>query len=152
LRQHSVYNGLLKLLEQGFDQPYAMVHDAVRPLVSHQDLRKLVEAAIHHNAGALLALPIADTLKQQDEATNIERTVNRAGLWRAFTPQLFSAKLLHRALEQVIEKDIEVTDDASAIEYLGMRPHLVECSAENIKITYPQDLLLARQILLYQQE
>ena len=150
LRQHSVFNGLLKLLEQGFDEPYAMVHDAVRPLVSHQDLRKLIEAAIDHNAGALLALPIADTLKQQDEDTNIERTVNRAGLWRAFTPQLFRAKLLHRALEQVIENDIEVTDDASAIECLGMRPHLVECSAENIKITYPQDLLLATQILLHQ--
>jgi 2-C-methyl-D-erythritol 4-phosphate cytidylyltransferase len=150
LRQHSVFNGLLKLLEQGFDEPYVMVHDAVRPLVSHQDLRKLIEAAIDHNAGALLALPIADTLKQQDEDTNIERTVSRAGLWRAFTTQLFKAELLHRALEQVIEKDIEVTDDASAIEYLGMRPHLVECSAENIKITYPQDLLLARQILLHQ--
>jgi len=152
LRQHSVFNGLLKLLEQGFDEPYAMVHDAVRPLVSHQDLRKLIEAAIDHNAGALLALPIADTLKRQDEDSNIERTVDRAGLWRAFTPQLFRAKLLHRALEQVIENDIEVTDDASAIEYLGMRPHLVECSAENIKITYPQDLLLATQILLHQQE
>jgi len=151
LRQHSVFNGLLKLLEQGFDEPYAMVHDAVRPLVSHQDLRKLIEAAIDHNAGALLALPIADTLKQQDEDTNIERTINRAGLWRAFTPQLFRAKLLHRALEQVIANDIEVTDDASAIEYLGMRPQLVECSAENIKITYPQDLLLATQILLHQQ-
>jgi len=152
LRQHSVFNGLLKLLEQDFDEPYAMVHDAVRPLVSHQDLRKLIEAAIDHSAGALLALPIADTLKQQDEDTNIGGTVNRVGLWRAFTPQLFRAKLLYQALEQMIENDIEGTDDASAIEYLGMRPHLVECSAENIKITYPQDLLLATQILMHQRE
>jgi len=152
LRQHSVFNGLLKLLEQKFDDPYAMVHDAVRPLVCHADLRKLIEAAIDHSAGALLALPITDTLKHQDQDSNIDRTVPRAGLWRAFTPQLFKAKLLHRALEQVIENDREVTDDASAIESLGLRPRLVECNAENIKITWPEDLSLATQILRRQRE
>ena len=152
LRQHSVFNGLLKLLEQEADDPYAMVHDAVRPLVSHADLQKLIEAALDHHAGALLALPITDTLKHQDEDLNIDRTVPRAGLWRAFTPQLFKAKLLYRALEQVIQNDREVTDDASAIETLGMRPRLVECSAENIKITYPQDLSLATQIWQRQRE
>jgi 2-C-methyl-D-erythritol 4-phosphate cytidylyltransferase len=152
LRQHSVFNGLLKLLEQKFDDPYAMVHDAVRPLVCHADLRKLIEAAIDHSAGALLALPITDTLKHQDQDSNIDRTVPRAGLWRAFTPQLFKAKLLHRALEQVIGNDREVTDDASAIESLGLRPRLVECNAENIKITWPEDLSLATQILRRQRE
>lgn len=152
LRQHSVFNGLLKLLGQKLDDPYAMVHDAVRPLVCHADLRKLIEAAIDHSAGALLALPITDTLKHQDQDSNIDRTVPRAGLWRAFTPQLFKAKLLHRALEQVIENDREVTDDASAIESLGLRPRLVECNAENIKITWPEDLSLATQILRRQQE
>lgn len=152
LRQHSVFNGLVKLLEQKFDDPYAMVHDAVRPLVCHADLRKLIEAAIDHSAGALLALPITDTLKHQDQDSNIDRTVPRAGLWRAFTPQLFKAKLLHRALEQVIENDREVTDDASAIESLGLRPRLVECNAENIKITWPEDLSLATQILRRQRE
>lgn len=152
LRQHSVFNGLLKLLEQEDDDPYAMVHDAVRPLVSHADLQKLIEAALDHPAGALLALPITDTLKHQDEDLNIDRTVPRAGLWRAFTPQLFKAKLLYRALEQAIQNDREVTDDASAIETLGMRPRLVECSAENIKITYPQDLSLATQIWQRQRE
>ncbi len=152
LRQHSVFNGLVKLLEQKFDDPYAMVHDAVRPLVCHADLQKLIEAAIDHSAGALLALPITDTLKHQDQDSNIDRTVPRAGLWRAFTPQLFKAKLLHRALEQVIENDREVTDDASAIESLGLRPRLVECNAENIKITWPEDLSLATQILRRQRE
>lgn len=152
LRQHSVFNGLVKLLEQKFDDPYAMVHDAVRPLVCHADLRKLIEAAIDHSAGALLALPITDTLKHQDQDSNIDRTVPRAGLWRAFTPQLFKAKLLHRALEQVIENDREVTDDASAIESLGLRPRLVECNAENLKITWPEDLSLATQILRRQRE
>ncbi|MCZ6796580.1 MAG: 2-C-methyl-D-erythritol 4-phosphate cytidylyltransferase [Gammaproteobacteria bacterium] len=152
LRQHSVFNGLVKLLEQKFDDPYAMVHDAVRPLVCHADLRKLIEAAIDHSAGALLALPITDTLKHQDQDSNIDRTVSRAGLWRAFTPQLFKAKLLHRALEQMIENDREVTDDASAIESLGLRPRLVECNAENIKITWPEDLSLATQILRRQRE
>jgi 2-C-methyl-D-erythritol 4-phosphate cytidylyltransferase len=152
LRQDSVFNGLVKLLDQEFDEPYAMVHDAVRPLVSHQDLRKLIEAAIDHNAGALLALPITDTLKQQDDDSYVERTVAREGLWRAFTPQMFKAKLLFRAIEYVRQNNLDITDDASAIEVLGMRPKLVSCDAENLKITNPSDLVLAAQILKRQHQ
>lgn len=150
-RQYSVFNGLLKILEFGNHDPLVMVHDAVRPLVQHRDLAKLIESAISHEAGALLGVTVADTLKQQDEDSNIAATVPRIGLWRAFTPQIFKAKLLYRALSHAIENELEITDDASAVEALGMRPKLVAGSAENIKITQPEDLALATQIMLRQQ-
>ncbi|MEE8364888.1 MAG: 2-C-methyl-D-erythritol 4-phosphate cytidylyltransferase [Gammaproteobacteria bacterium] len=146
-RKHSVFNGLLKLRKLDLDDPYALVHDAVRPLVTHWDLACLVKAATNHEAGALLALPITDTIKQQDEQGNSIKSVAREGLWRAFTPQLFRANLLHRALEYVLQNELEITDDAAAIEALGMKPKLVPCSAENIKLTHPEDLSLAEQIL-----
>jgi len=151
-RHDSVFNGLQKLLELEMDNPFAMVHDAVRPLVLHQDLENLLDAAAEHEAGGLLALPVSDTLKQQDEFGNIERTVPRQDLWRAFTPQMFRAELLYRALEHVRQNRLDVTDDASAVEALGMRPRLVVSSAENLKITYPADLSLATMILKRQRQ
>jgi len=150
-RRDSVYSGLLKLLEFGTGDPLVVVHDAVRPLVLHQDIEKLIAAAKSHDAGALLGVPVADTLKQQDENGNILTTVPRAGLWRAFTPQVFKASLLYRALQNAIETGLEITDDASAVEALGMRPKLVAGSSENIKITRQEDLILVTQILLRQQ-
>ena len=150
-RQHSVFSGLLKLLEIETADPLVMVHDAVRPLVSHQDLERLIKSAKHNPAGAILGVPVSDTLKRQDDHANIAETVERSGLWRAFTPQLFRAKLLLKSFEHVSKNNLPITDDAAAIEALGMRPALVECSAQNIKITHPQDLELATQIMLQQQ-
>ncbi len=150
-RQHSVFSGLLKLLEIETADPLVMVHDAVRPLVSHQDLERLIKSAKHNPAGAILGVPVSDTLKRQDDHANIVETVERSGLWRAFTPQLFRAKLLLKSFEHVSKNNLPITDDAAAIEALGMRPALVECSAQNIKITHPQDLELATQIMLQQQ-
>ncbi len=149
-RHHSVFNGLQRLLEFEAADPLVMIHDAVRPLVSHQDMKRLLKSAKHNPAGAILGVPVTDTLKRQDENTNIAGTVERDGLWRAFTPQLFKAKLLLRALSHAGENNLPITDDAAAVEALGMRPGLVESSAQNIKITYPQDLELAAQILLQQ--
>ncbi len=146
-RKHSVFNGLLKLKELDLNDPYALVHDAVRPLVTHKDLACLVKAATNHEAGALLALPISDTIKKQDEQGNSNKSIEREGLWRAFTPQLFRACLLHKALDYVLQNNLKITDDAAAIEALGMKPKLVSCSAENIKLTNPEDLSLAEQIL-----
>jgi 2-C-methyl-D-erythritol 4-phosphate cytidylyltransferase len=151
-RHDSVFNGLQKLLELKMDNPFVMVHDAVRPLVLHQDLQNLLDAAVEHEAGGLLALPVSDTLKQQDEFGNIERTVPRKDLWRAFTPQMFRAELLYRAIEHVRQNNLNVTDDASAVEALGMCPRLVVSSAENLKITYPADLPLATMILKRQRQ
>ena len=150
-RQDSVYSGLLKLFELETGDPLVMIHDAVRPLVLHRDLERLIKVGKNNPAGAILGAPVSDTLKRQNEDENIVETVARIGLWRAFTPQLFRAKLLFQAFKHVRENNLQITDDAAAIEALGMRPSLVESSAQNIKITQPQDLELATQILLRQQ-
>jgi 2-C-methyl-D-erythritol 4-phosphate cytidylyltransferase len=151
-RQDSVYNGLLKLLELETGDPLVMIHDAVRPLVLHRDLERLIKAGRNNPAGAILGAPVSDTLKRQNEDGSIVETVARKGLWRAFTPQLFRAKLLFAAFKHVRENNLQITDDAAAIEALGMQPGLVESSTQNIKITHPQDLELAAQILIQQKD
>lgn len=150
MRHHSVYNGLEKLSLHVSSDCYALVHDAVRPLVSIIDLNRLIEVARQHSDGALLGAPITDTIKQLNIDGNINQTVSRTGLWRAFTPQMFKADLLTDALKFVIEKKLEITDDASAIEVIGKTPTLVMGSLDNIKITLPEDLILARQIWKHQ--
>jgi 2-C-methyl-D-erythritol 4-phosphate cytidylyltransferase len=146
LRHQSVFNGLEKLYADVSQDCYALVHDAVRPLVPIKDLDRVIEAARQHSGGALLGVPVADTIKQLNVDGNIDQTISRAGLWRAFTPQIFKTDLLREALTFVIENKIEITDDASAVEAIGQSPRLVLGSAENIKITLPEDLILARQI------
>jgi len=148
-RQDSVINGLT-LLTDMFDGVLALVHDAVRPLVSDDDLNKLTEAN-WNESGAILASPVTDTLKRQNESGNSQETIDRRGLWRALTPQLFDAELLLQALERAREKDQIMTDDAAAMEALGYQPLLVEGSNENIKITRPDDLRLAALIWESQQ-
>jgi len=150
-RQDSVINGLIKLHEVEAEPCLAMVHDAVRPLVKPQDVSSLIKAFDQNQNGAILAAPIADTLKRADKFGCITETVDRAGLWRAFTPQLFSSKLLLKALQVAKANNQQMTDDAAAMEALGYAPQLVECSADNIKITQPEDLLLAEQIWQQQQ-
>jgi 2-C-methyl-D-erythritol 4-phosphate cytidylyltransferase len=145
-RQHSVFNGLEKLLSTINQDCFVLVHDAVRPLVAHADITQLIEIAHQHKDGALLAAPVADTLKQQDLQGNSQQTISRVGLWRAFTPQIFRASLLSKALQYVMERQLAVTDDASAMEAMGLKPKLVPGSAENIKITLAEDLLLAKKI------
>jgi 2-C-methyl-D-erythritol 4-phosphate cytidylyltransferase len=150
LRHQSVFNGLEKLCSNVSQNCYALVHDAVRPLVTIKDLDRLIEAARQHSAGALLGVPIADTIKQLNVDGNINQTISRTRLWRAFTPQVFRTDLLMEALKFVIENKLEITDDASAVEAIGQCPKLVLGSAENIKITLPEDLMLARKIWAHQ--
>ena len=141
-----------KLCSDIAQDSYALVHDAVRPLVTIKDLSRLIETARQHSAGALLGAPIADTIKQQNTDGNINQTISRVGLWRAFTPQVFKTSLLMDALKFVMENQLEITDDASAVEAIGLKPKLVLGSVENIKITLPEDLMLARQIWTNQQD
>ncbi|MCP4430969.1 MAG: 2-C-methyl-D-erythritol 4-phosphate cytidylyltransferase [Gammaproteobacteria bacterium] len=144
-RQDSVINGLSKLCDL-FDGVYALVHDAVRPLVPQSDLIKLIESLEANKQGALLGSQVADTLKQQNNLGSVEKTINRDGLWRAFTPQLFEAEVLLDALQKARRSGQILTDDSSAIEAAGYQPLLVEGSTENIKITLPADLQLAEVI------
>ena len=151
-RHHSVYNGLLRLREQCGSDVLALVHDVVRPLVTHIDLNHIIKAARENEAGAILAVPISDTLKSQGDDMKITSTVSRDKLWRAFTPQIFQLPMLLQALKVVIDDDLIITDDASAIEKQGYSPVLVSGDLTNIKITRPSDLSLAALIWLNQRD
>lgn len=150
-RQDSVINGLQKIQQLDKDGPLAMVHDAVRPLVSPQDISSLTNAFNQGNQGAILASPLTDTIKRDNNEGSIAETIDRKGLWRALTPQLFDSNLLLKALQQARANQQRMTDDSAAIEAMGYQPLLVEGSSENIKITRPDDLKLAELIWLNQQ-
>jgi len=149
-RQHSVYSGLTTLQYRCGNDVIALVHDSVRPLVSHGDLSKVIDAARRNEAGAILATPVADTLKLQNEQLGIASTLSREHLWRALTPQVFHLAPLLNALKRAIDDEIAITDDAQALEMIGYAPTLVSGSADNLKITSPGDLELAEMIWLYQ--
>ena len=151
-RQHSVYSGLTTLQFRCGNDVIALVHDAVRPLVSKHDLDRVIAAARGHTAGAILAAPVADTLKRQNGQAEIEATVEREGLWRALTPQVFHLQPLLNGLRRVIDEKREATDEAAAVEDLGYMPALVAGEETNLKITRPEDLRLAEMIWLDQRD
>ena len=148
-RESSVLSGVNKLLETCSDDDWVMVHDAVRPCVSVIDVIKLMQSLREHEVGGLLAARITDTIKNEsnDDALQVESTIDRSGLWRALTPQMFRLGMLSVALKDTIDKGLPVTDEASAIEAMGYSPRLVEGNVDNIKITYPGDLNLAEYYL-----
>ena len=146
-RYHSVLNGLEHLHRQlGQDSP-VLIHDAVRPFVSHEDLERVLQASVQQDDGAILAVPLNDTLKLASNGENIASTQSRQDLWRAFTPQPFRLGLVRQAILQAAQDHDEITDDASAMERMGYRPKLVKCNPMNIKITHPADLALGELIL-----
>lgn len=130
---------------------YVMVHDAARPFVKAEDLEKLLSLCDSGVCGGILASPVADTIKQSLSDT-IEKTVDRKLLYRAFTPQLFETELLLKALDYCRQQRLTVTDEASAVEALGLNPKLINSSTENFKITTPADLVLAKALYRYHKE
>ena len=120
---------------------FVLVHDAARPCLHWSDVEKLRDTASDRNGG-LLAVPAVDTLKQST-AGRARLTLDRSQVWQAQTPQMFRLDLLRAALKTSLDRDIEITDEASAMEHAGYRPKLVEATPGNLKITYPQDLRLA---------
>ena len=149
-RCHSVLNALEQLAEVADPNDWVLVHDAARPCLRADDISRLIDE-LAGTEGGLLGLPLSDTIKRTDTVNMVEATVDREGLWRALTPQMFRLGALQRALRQAIEKELMVTDDASAMELAGVRPLMVEGHGDNIKITRPQDLALA-ELYLQQQE
>jgi 2-C-methyl-D-erythritol 4-phosphate cytidylyltransferase len=145
-RAHSVLRGL-EALNVALPEDWVLVHDAARPCLPPGDLAALVKACKRDEVGGLLALPIAETVKLADGDGRSARSVPRDGLWRAQTPQMFRHGPLRRALSRALEEGIEPTDEAVAIERLGLRPKLVEGSPLNIKVTRPADLVLATAAL-----
>lgn len=146
-RFESVFNALRFLRLRQPDECRVLVHDAVRPCLAATELERLIDQGLASAAGALLAVPVRDTLKRQNSDRCVLATADRHDLWQAQTPQLFPLGLLFRALEQVIEQGLTVTDESQAVEAMGYRPLLVEGSVANLKITRPDDLPLAAAIL-----
>lgn len=142
-RADSVLNGLLALQDQAADEDWVLVHDAARPCLQRSDLDKLMQGLSQHPVGGLLAIPLADTIKRADGTGAVQETVPREQLWRAFTPQMFRYGALREALERARDRHQLVTDEACAMELAGAAPQLVEGRSDNIKITSPDDLVLA---------
>ncbi|WP_412461667.1 2-C-methyl-D-erythritol 4-phosphate cytidylyltransferase [Pseudomonas sp. SC11] len=145
-RADSVLNALLLLHAQGAaDDDWVLVHDAARPNLARSDLDKLLSELADDPVGGLLAVPARDTLKRADAQGRVSATIDRSTVWQAYTPQMFRLGLLHRALAECLVADVAVTDEASAVEWAGLAPRLVEGRSDNIKVTRPEDLEWLRQ-------
>lgn len=149
-RCHSVLNALEFLRQHADPEDWVLVHDAARPCVREEDLDNLLGRLRDHPVGGLLAVPVRDTMKRTDITCEVQETVERNHLWHALTPQMFRLGLLREALQQALRQQLLVTDESSAMELSGRRPLLVEGHADNIKITRPEDLLLAEFYLQQQ--
>ncbi|AMP15254.1 2-C-methyl-D-erythritol 4-phosphate cytidylyltransferase [Collimonas pratensis] len=142
-RQASVLNGLQAVKAQVDEDDWMLVHDAARPGLTQDLIAQLIAALKDDRVGGLLALPVVDTLKRGDQNARVAQTVERSGLWAAQTPQMFRHGLLTRALTLAEA----VTDEAGAVELLGLQPRLVEGSPRNFKVTLPHDVALAEMFL-----
>jgi 2-C-methyl-D-erythritol 4-phosphate cytidylyltransferase len=142
-RRDSVLNGLVAMANVADPDDWVLVHDAARPCLTGADVERLIAAVGDDDAGGILAVPLADTLKRADEDQRIAATAPRERLWRAQTPQMFRHGTLLRALGGAAN----VTDEAAAVEALGLKPKLVPGSLRNLKVTYPEDIALARLIV-----
>ena len=151
-RQESVMQGLIALAGRAAPDDWVLVHDAARPCLTTLDLAALIDAVEPGDAhapavdGAVLAAPIHDTVKRERDGVAVE-TVDRTGLWRALTPQVFGFARLQQALEEVVRSGTTVTDEAQAMERAGLRARLVGGSPLNIKVTRAEDLAMAEAIL-----
>jgi 2-C-methyl-D-erythritol 4-phosphate cytidylyltransferase len=147
-RRDSVFNGLVAALAGADASDWVLVHDAARPCLPKEDLLRLIEEVESDQVGGILAYPVAETVKKvaKDEsgAQRIAGTEDRSQLWLAQTPQMFRAGLLAQALRQAKRP---VTDEAGAVEQMGLKPRLVAGSRNNIKVTYPEDIAIAEAIL-----
>lgn len=167
-RWQSVQNGVEKIAQNADLDDLVLIHDAVRPCLAWQDLDRVVKAAYSEPYGAILAVPVADTLKLAKDDNTIHQTIPRQGLWQAQTPQIYRLRHFLTVLDFIKENarlehtqklllptkttqtPIEMTDEACAFEALGLPIRLVAGSPSNLKLTLPQDLPLIQAILHYQ--
>ncbi|WP_078477117.1 2-C-methyl-D-erythritol 4-phosphate cytidylyltransferase [Solemya elarraichensis gill symbiont] len=149
-RADSVMAALEYLLNMGVDrQSWVLVHDAARPCIRLEDICELIDSSLSHGDGGILALPVRDTMKLSNDDSRIEKSVDRDHLWHALTPQMFRLGELHQAIQTAQEAGFPITDEASAMEFSGFHPRLVEGKGDNIKITRPADLALADYFLMH---
>ncbi|MCB0272082.1 MAG: 2-C-methyl-D-erythritol 4-phosphate cytidylyltransferase [Bdellovibrionales bacterium] len=135
-RKVSVYNGICAIKNASNK---VLIHDGVRCMVSHQDITDVIQACEKPFDGAALGLPVTNTLKKVENEC-ILHTVDRNHVWSMQTPQVFFFEVIKKAYEQVMKDNIEITDDAQAVEYIGGRVKVIQGSSSNIKITYPEDI------------
>jgi 2-C-methyl-D-erythritol 4-phosphate cytidylyltransferase len=158
-RQQTVLNTLAAMLDLGVDpHDWVLVHDAARPGITADLIVRLItlvkaqaqldEHPLVLQSGGLLAMPVADTMKETtQDAMRAKTTIDRSRLWQAQTPQMFPLKVLHDALHEAILEGANITDEASAIERLGGQPLLVEGATRNFKVTHPADWELMELVL-----
>jgi len=162
-RADSVYLALKSIAAEADEMDWVLVHDVARPCVRVSDIRLLIETLSAHPVGGLLATPVSATLKRVGDsqysaaakvktAGTVLETVSREHLWAAATPQMFRFGLLMKALQQCRNAGISPTDEAGAIERLGLQAEIVEGHSDNLKITHGADLALAEAVLAYQQQ
>ena len=142
-RAESVSNGLRAASMVAADDDWILVHDAARPCLSAAMLDALFAELADDPVGGILAVPVADTIKRADAEQRVAATEPRDGLWQAQTPQMFR----YGQLEKSLKNEMAVTDEAGAIEAMGLKPKLVRSDSTNLKVTYPADLALAAMIL-----
>ncbi len=150
-RCHSVLNALRALSAHAADDDWVLVHDAARPCLHPNDVSRLIDTLAAHPVGGILAIPVRDTLKRCDDQSTIEATVDRTRLWHALTPQMFRLSVLREALSRALAAGALVTDEAQAVEAMGLIPRVVEGRGDNLKVTRPEDLALAELFLRAQQ-
>lgn len=146
-RAQSVRNGLQFISEKYPETEWVLVHDGARPCLTPHSLDRLLEQGLQSQDGAVLGMPVSDTLKRVGDDNEIAATVDRSGLWAVQTPQLFRVHALAEAIDSAQRAGCELTDEASAMEFVGAKPKLVMGSVANIKITYPVDLSIAEALL-----
>ena len=150
-RCHSVLAGLVWLCDNvpGVvgESSWVMVHDAARPCLRDSDINRMLETISESEVGAVLGVPVGDTLKIVDSKSQISRTVDRTAMWRALTPQMFRLYQLREAIESALDAGVIVTDEGQAMERMGLRPKLVKGHGDDIKITNAEDLALAELIM-----
>lgn len=144
-RAETVLNGLNAIADQTRADDWILVHDAARPCLTQSMLDHLLAELADDETGGLLAVPVADTLKREGKNGRVDHTEPRAGLWRAQTPQMFRYGLLRAALRA--SGTDAPTDEAQAVEFLGYAPRLVMGDGHNLKVTYPEDLVIAELLL-----
>ncbi|HEX4944031.1 MAG TPA: 2-C-methyl-D-erythritol 4-phosphate cytidylyltransferase [Usitatibacteraceae bacterium] len=145
-RAESVANALVLLEGRAAAGDWILVHDAARPCLEAPLVERFLDEVGDDPVGGLLAMPLADTLKRAGESMRVDETIPREGLWRAQTPQMFRYELLKRGLA----RKPGATDESQAVESLGQMPRIVQGAADNIKVTFAEDLPLAGMILVRQ--
>lgn len=143
----SVLQALSSLQNEINAEDWVLVHDACRPCLKKEDFLRLLNTLKEDSTGGILGVPLRDTLKRVDPQQNILETSDRQALWQAQTPQMFRYGILYDAMKTAAKQRLSITDEAMALEYMGYLPKIVLGSTSNIKITWPEDLLLAEAIL-----